>query len=124
MGITEGSKRSREFSAKIGDSPKGERTVLENFLQSNLSLPSTSSRSSDESFGLNNSSGMKSNYNLLSPGVVSPVSFSPASPFAMSAWSNGSACPSPWTLMSPLHSPDLMPFLDGRSYGFIATMVR
>lgn len=118
MGIAEGSKRSREFSVKIGDSPKGERTVLENFLQSDLSLPSTSSRSSDESFGLKNSSGMKSNYSLLSPGAVSPVSFSPASPFAMSA------CPSPWTLMSPLHSPDLMPFLDGRSYGCIATMVR
>lgn len=125
MGIAEGSKRSREFSPKIGDIQKAAKTVLKSFLQSDPSLPSTSSCSSDESFGLNNnSSGMKSSYSFISPGAVSPGSFSPASPFAMSPWSNGSACPSPWTLMSPLHSPDLTPLLDGRSYGCIATMVR
>lgn len=124
MGIADRSNRARKFSPKIADPLKAVKTMLKSLLQSDLSLHSTSGRSSNESFGLNNSSGMRSNDSFLSSGTVSPARFIPVSPYAMSPWSNGSACPSPWTLTSPLHSPNLTTFLDGRSYGCIATMVR
>lgn len=124
IGITERSKSAEEFTPKMADPPKATKNTLKCLMQSDPTFLSTSNHSTDESLGPNNSSRMKSRYSFLSAGTVSPARFSPASPYAMSPWSNASACPSPWTLMSPLHSPFLTPLMDGISYGCIATLVR